>query len=280
MAATTEALVKAGMDLQEIDLLIHAGVDRKVLEPGLSYLIAKALGMKSVQCFDILEACSSWVRAMDLAQAYLHTGKYRRVMIVTSEFAVHEGEWGQKSFQLTTARDLEWAFASLTLGEAATATIVDAGLAGGWQVDLKSLPEYADLCLCPLPFTNDESYLLDGVDFRAKGGGVFVSYASKLQEVGVPIMAEMFALHREALSRSKVVFPHAHSKKCWIEVSKRAGFEVPYFFIYPDYGNLVSSSIPAAIALAEAGGKISKGDFFAIAIAAAGMTFGIGHAVF
>jgi 3-oxoacyl-[acyl-carrier-protein] synthase III len=278
--AVAEALGRAGLDLQDIDLLIHAGVDRKVLEPGLSFMIAKALGMKTAQCFDILEACNSWVRAMDLAKAYLLGGNYRRIMIVTSEFTVHEGEWGQKSFELTSARDLEWSFASLTLGEGATATILDAVDEGDWQVDLRSLPEYADLCLCPLPYQNEESYLMEGIDFRAKGGGVFVSYASRLQEIGIPVMAEMFAAHREALQRAKIIFPHAHSKKCWIEVAKRAGFDVPYYFIYPEYGNLISSSIPAAMALAEAEGKLRKGDPFGVAVAAAGMTFGIGHANF
>ena len=48
-------LEKSNTHPEEIDLLIYSSVDRKVAEPNESYLLAKALGLKKTECFDILE---------------------------------------------------------------------------------------------------------------------------------------------------------------------------------------------------------------------------------
>src|SRR5690606_14008827 len=111
------ALAESGLSLGDIDLLIHASVDRRVVEPGQSFLIARALGARSLQCFDVLEACNSWVRAAHLAHGLLGTGEYEHVLIVTSEFSVHEGEWLFRNFAIESDEDLHWAFPAFTVGE-------------------------------------------------------------------------------------------------------------------------------------------------------------------
>ena len=59
-----EALRRANMSRDDIDLLIYTGLDKRVAEPGQSFFIAKAMGMLRAQCFDITEGCGSWTRAL------------------------------------------------------------------------------------------------------------------------------------------------------------------------------------------------------------------------
>ena len=80
-----KALDSSGLKIDDVDMLIHASVDRRVAEPGMSFFIANALGMHSAQCFDVLEACSSWTRAVGIAQGYLMSNTVKNVLIVTAE---------------------------------------------------------------------------------------------------------------------------------------------------------------------------------------------------
>jgi acyl-CoA:acyl-CoA alkyltransferase len=64
--AITQALTEGGCRLADVDLLVYTGVGGGFCEPGNSYMVAHALGMKHTQCFDIRDACNSWVRALQL----------------------------------------------------------------------------------------------------------------------------------------------------------------------------------------------------------------------
>src|SRR5258708_6331191 len=55
LRAVGDALADAGCQKQDIELLVYVGVDRGFLEPGGSHFVAKALGMRDVHCFDILD---------------------------------------------------------------------------------------------------------------------------------------------------------------------------------------------------------------------------------
>ena len=47
------------------------------------------------------------------------------------------------------------------------------------------------------------------------------------------------------------------------------------FYVYPDYGNLVSASVPAGMALAEQQGLLNRGDTVACWVGSAGMAFSL-----
>src|SRR3972149_3466271 len=62
LGAMTDALEKANIKAEEIDLLIYCGVGKGFLEPANAYFYAQKLGM-TASCFDIVDACMSWIRA-------------------------------------------------------------------------------------------------------------------------------------------------------------------------------------------------------------------------
>ena len=75
IAAACDAFSQALLAPAQIDLLIYCGVGRGFLEPAMSSFICQALGM-SCECFDVLDACMSWVRALAIADSlfYSNTG--------------------------------------------------------------------------------------------------------------------------------------------------------------------------------------------------------------
>lgn len=274
--AVKQAMHLADVDLSEVDLLIHCGVDRRVVEPGQSFFIAKALGMRDVECFDVLEACASWMRGMQLARMFIKSGRYRNVLVITAEFAVHEGEWANRNFSLSNMSELEWAFPSYTVGESATATLVGATDEDDcWKFEFHGMPQYAELCMCPIDDYADEVAMMNGASLKGKGGKRFVSYGKQLRDAGVEAMLGLLERSKDDIARADIIFPHTQQRRSWVEDAQRMKVDMPYYFIYPEYGNLVSSSIPAAMALARDEGRLTRGVEVGVLMAAAGMSMSL-----
>ena len=76
--------------------------------------------MRTTNCFDITDACMSWVRAIHIAHLMLRAGTFRNVMVINGEFhlGIHD-KW-----TIETLDSLSYSFPMFTIGEAATATIL------------------------------------------------------------------------------------------------------------------------------------------------------------
>src|SRR5258708_27849867 len=71
----------------------------------------------------------------------------------------------------------------------------------------------------------------------------------------------------------RAIFPHGSSKKTWDEGAKSLGVDHLLYHIYPRYGNVVSASVPAGMALAIAEGQIKRGDGIVGWVGSSGMSF-------
>ena len=271
--AVHKALHDAELEIGDVDMVIHASVDRRVAEPGMSFFIANALGMHSAQCFDVLEACSSWTRAASIAQGYLHSGMAKKVLIVTAEFGLHEGEWGRKTYKINSMQDLEYSYASYTLGESTTATILSAE-DKPWEFVNETANQYSELCVMPIDVTREDTMLYGDVSMKGQGAKKFACSAIKMAEAGVEYGRRVFLdRYRDQMDDLKMVIPHSHTYHGWKDQAEAHGMDVPFYFIFPKTGNLITGSIPGALAMAVEDGSLQRGDRVAAWMAAAGMTF-------
>ncbi|MGC4061900.1 MAG: 3-oxoacyl-[acyl-carrier-protein] synthase III C-terminal domain-containing protein [Aquabacterium sp.] len=273
--AVDEALAQAGMHKQDIDLLIFASVDRRVLEPATSNLLAKALGMPDVQCFDVVEACSSWIRATQVAQSFLAAGLYRHILIVTAEYPHHGLPTDIEKFQVRHANDLEWAFPYYTVGEGATATVLTHGENPAWTYNNRTRSDLADLCMFPLYEEDAQTSFLGEVSMVGRGPNRFMSFGRDIQVESIGVILDLMRTNPIPPDEVDLFIPHTQNVSWWQHIEKKIGLEtaVPYFFLMPEYGNLVSNSIPAGIALAAGQERIRRGDRVAGLMTAAGMSF-------
>ena len=70
------------------------------------------------------------------------------------------------------------------------------------------------------------------------------------------------------------VFPHTSTYREWSSFGQDVGVADKIHFLYPEYGNLVSASVPAGLATAIADGLVRRGDRLAGWVGSAGMSFG------
>ena len=66
------------------------------IEPATANVFQKILKLNKATCFDILDACASWLRAIHVAHSFIKTGMYKRVMILNCEYK-HRGNHVQNN---------------------------------------------------------------------------------------------------------------------------------------------------------------------------------------
>jgi acyl-CoA:acyl-CoA alkyltransferase len=135
------------------------------------------------------------------------------------------------------------------------------------------IPErnYEGYCVLGL----DDQRAISGERIGRNGACRFTSFASELSAHGTTAAIDLF--RRLTIERGSIqkIFPHASSKRDWDNGADILGVKHLLFHIYPDYGNVVSASVPAAIALAKEQGEIRPGDRLVAWIGSAGMSFSV-----
>ena len=264
--AMEKALSQANLVATDIDLLIYCGVGRGFLEPANAYFYANAMGMHRTNCFDITDACMSWIRANQVAQLMLNSKAFKRVMIINGEF--HLGF--HDNWEIREARSLEYSFPMYTIGEAATATILEPG-GDDWSFAYSSKTEFSDLCTIPLP--SHDNFVDPNDRIGLNGIHRFVSFGREILEEGMRCLGELVQEVIQDADQNVLYFPHAPSKKLYEEGMPKYGVPADklYLEVYPAFGNLVSASIPVGLSQAATQGKIHRGDRIALIPGSAGI---------
>jgi len=265
-----EALQKANLKKEDVDLLIFCGVGRGFKEPANAYLFAYALDMKS-SCFDISDACMGWVRALDVAYRFFKSGTYKHIMIITAEFSVFEHLYPYL-WEIKSLDQLEYTIPSYTIGEAATATILSPS-EKEWKFDYDSAPELVNLCT--IPVEGYEGFCEKNERINLHGVNRFVSFGGELFDSAKKRMMNLVKKVIKDIDEYDIWFPHAASSEAYLETGEKLGIkrEKNYVEVYPRYGNVVSASIPLGMHMALGEKKLKRGDNIVLWPASAGMVF-------
>ncbi|MBL8602743.1 MAG: ketoacyl-ACP synthase III [Myxococcales bacterium] len=83
--AAQMACERAGCDVSEIDAILFATLSPDVNFPGSGVFLGHKLGLKGVPALDVRNQCSGFLYGLSVADAWIRTGMYRRVLLVGSE---------------------------------------------------------------------------------------------------------------------------------------------------------------------------------------------------
>jgi 3-oxoacyl-[acyl-carrier-protein] synthase III len=254
----------------DLDFVIYASVARGALEPATANNIMDRIGASTATGFDLLDACTGWLRALEVARGLLACGRYRRGMIVTCEC----GLGGLAKWDYNSAAELSPYLATFTMGEAATATLVEQDETDDFHFVFRNYPEYNDLCTIPLPSAKQ---------FASRGGepntdiGRFSARSRDLLSIATDKIIEAF--HADPVLRDAhydVAFGHAASEESCEYVRESIGVaEDIYFPTHSGYGNTVSSAVPLGLSLAVNEGKLHKGNAVLVIVGGAGISIGL-----
>ncbi len=268
--AANEALEKAGLKYEDIDAVICASGTYEQPIPCTAALIQKALGKEQsgTPCFDINSTCLGFVVGMDVVSSLIETGRWNRVLLISSEIASVGLPWHQHE-------------ACALFGDGAVAAVVEKTPAGETSRVFGA---------------HQETYSTGATDCEISGGGtrvhprnydmshddkrfLFSMDGSKVFRQASKCLPEFIARFEKAigmsLSKINMIVPHQASASAMELMRRKLGI-VPesWVNIIGEYGNMIAASIPLGLKLAIDEGRIKRGDKVSLLGTSAGFSIG------
>jgi 3-oxoacyl-[acyl-carrier-protein] synthase-3 len=260
-AAARGALANAGLTPADIDLIVLATSTPNNTFPATAVEIQNRLGMHHGFAFDMQAVCSGFVYAMATADAYLRGGLARRALVIGSE---------------TFSRILDWSDRStcVLFGDGAGAVVLEAGEGAGTVADRGVLAA----SLRSDGVHKDKLYVDGGPSttgtvghLRMEGREVFKHAVGMITDVIEATFAEA-GITADDLDW---FVPHQANKRIIDASARKLGIAEEKVVVTVDlHGNTSAASVPLALSVAVADGRIKKGDLVLLEAMGGGFTWG------
>ena len=269
LEATKMTLENAGLGPRDLDAIIYATVSPDYFFPGGGVYLQTKLGIAGIPCLDIRNQCTGFLYGLQVADAWIRTGMYRRVLLVGAEMQSPGIDAS------TRGRDMGVLFAD-GAGAVLLGPTEDEGR-GVLSSHLYADGAHAGILFCDLggcahhPRLTHE--LLDqGLQWPTMQGREVFKLASTRMPDAVRTCLEANGLTAEQI---KVLIPHQANLRISEMVQKQLGLRDDQVFNnIQKYGNTTAASIPIALHEALQGGRIQRGDLVMFAAFGAGLTWG------
>ncbi|TIR83984.1 MAG: ketoacyl-ACP synthase III, partial [Mesorhizobium sp.] len=245
----------------DIDLIVLATSTPNNTFPATAVEIQNRLGMHHGFAFDMQAVCSGFVYAVATADLYIRGGLAKRVLVIGSE---------------TFSRILDWSDRStcVLFGDGAGAVVLEAAKGAG---------NIADRGVLAASLRSDgvhkEKLFVDGGPsttgtvghLRMEGREVFKHAVGMITDVIEATFAEA-GITAEDLDW---FVPHQANKRIIDASAKKLGIAEEKVVVTVDlHGNTSAASVPLALSVAVADGRIKKGDLVLLEAMGGGFTWG------
>ncbi|MBA3039584.1 MAG: ketoacyl-ACP synthase III [Alphaproteobacteria bacterium] len=259
--AARKALDNAGLTIADIDLIICATSTPDNTFPATAVNIQNRLGMHHGFAFDLQAVCSGFVYAVSTADLHIRGGMAKRVLVIGAE---------------TFSRILDWTDRTtcVLFGDGAGALILEATEGEGSNSDRGVLTSQLRS-----DGVHKEKLYVDGGPsttgtvghLRMEGREVFKHAVGMITDV---IEAAFGATDTTAGDIDWLV-PHQANRRIIDASAKKLGIPLEKVVVTVDlHGNTSAASIPLALSVAAADGRIKKGDLVMLEAMGGGFTWG------
>jgi len=255
--ASEQALQKADLSAEDIDLIICSTLGGDYRTPAHACVIAEQIGAKC-PAFDINAACTGFVYALDVASCYLISGKAKNILIVCAEMMSTQIDWTDRA-------------TCILFGDGAAACVVTSGDALKY-ISLTAIPETTML---KLPIDSGNSPFIDNKIPKSylymQGQEVF-KFAVRIVGTDVSKALETLDLTADQIDRYIL---HQANKRIIDSIRIKLKQPEEKFPVNIDkYGNISSVSILLLLCDMADEGKVKKGDTLFLSAFGAGLTAG------
>jgi 3-oxoacyl-[acyl-carrier-protein] synthase-3 len=261
LGAARAALANAGVDAQSIDLIVLATSTPDNTFPATATTVQAKLGMTHGAAFDLQAVCSGFVYALATVDGLLRTGAFRRALVIGAE---------------TYSRILDWKDRStcVLFGDGAGAVVLEA---------LPQPGTAADRGLLAARLRSDGRHktklYVDGGPsstgtvgrVRMEGRAVFKHAVAMISDVIYDVLKDTGYTAADI----DWFVPHQANKRIIDDSARKFGIAPEKVVTTVDrHGNTSAASIPLALAVAVADGRIKRGDLLLLEAMGGGFTWG------
>jgi 3-oxoacyl-[acyl-carrier-protein] synthase-3 len=259
--AARAALAAAGVDAQSIDLVVLATSTPDNTFPASAVVIQAGLGITQGAAFDLQAVCSGFVFSLATVDSLLRTGAFKRALVIGSE---------------TFSRLLDWTDRTtcVLFGDGAGAVVVEGQLQPGTPQDRGILTSH---------LRSDGRYrsklYVDGGPsstgtvghLRMEGRAVFKHAVAMISDV----IEDAFAATGYGAKDVDWFVPHQANKRIIDDSAHKLGIPPEKVILTVEkHGNTSAASIPLALSVGIADGRIKRGDLVLLEAMGGGFTWG------
>jgi 3-oxoacyl-[acyl-carrier-protein] synthase-3 len=261
IAASRQAIVRAGIDPVDIDLVVCATATPDRTFPATAVRIQSGLGVTKGAAFDVQAVCSGFIYALAVADNFIKCGQSRRALVVGAE---------------TFSRILDWEDRGtcVLFGDGAGAVVLEAQSQVGSREDrgllatrLRSDGRYEDL----LYVDGGPSSTKTTGHLRMNGREVFRHAVQKISGV----IEETLVATGYAIEEIDLFVPHQANKRILDGIAKKLGIPPHKVMVtLAKHGNTSAASVPLALNQAFEEHRIGEGSLLLMEAMGGGFTWG------
>ena len=238
--ASRHALQAAGLDAQDIDLIIVATSTPDMVFPSTACILQNKLGAIGCPAFDVQAVCSGFVYALTVAEAMIRAGTARRALVVGSEIFSRLLDFNDR----TTC---------VLFGDGAGAVVLEASDEPGiLSTDLHADGRHVGILCVPGHVSGGQ---VSGLPLLTMDGPAVFKLA-----VGVLESAARATLEKAGLTEADIdwLVPHQANIRIMQGTARKLKLPVDKMVVTVDqHGNTSAASIPLALDHAVRAGQIT-----------------------
>ena len=265
--AGREALDAAGMDPNDIDLIIMTTITPDTMCPAGACWLQAGIGADRAAAFDLTASCSGFVYGFQVADAYIRSGIMKNILIASVDIMTREIDWSDRT-------------SCVLWGDGAGAIVV-----GPTENSRRGLidscirsngKEGGDLMLIVgggsrLTPINSEDAKSKAHTLKLRGPETYRMAVRCFTEICVKTLEKNGMTAKDV----DVFIPHQANIRIIEAVAKRLGFPMDRVAVTIEkYGNMSAATIPVALDEWVREGKIRRGDNVLMAAFGGGATWG------
>ena len=258
--AAARAIEQAGIDPEEIDLIILATSSPDYCFPNGACEVQAKVGAVNAACFDISSACTGFVFALSTAHAYISSGLYKTALVIGADLLSKLVDWTDRS-------------TCVLFGDGAGAAVVTAAENGIIGLNMHSNGAKGGVLTCGSRSTGN--FLLGKKPelgyMTMEGQEVFKFAVKQVPECIKEVLEEtgntaddidLFVIHQ-----ANIRIIESLSKRLKVPMEK-------FPTNLENCGNISAGSVPVLLDQVNRSGKIRQGDKIVLAGFGAGLTWG------
>ena len=266
--AAQMALSNAGLQPEDIGLIVFATLSPDYTFPGSGVLLQRQLGLKNTPALDVRNQCSGFVYGLSVADQFVKTGMYEHVLVVGSEIHSTGLDFSDRGRAV-----------SVIFGDGAGAVVVsatDSQEHGILSTHLHADGEHAEELAVIDPGSNKKERLTkemidQGTIYpHMNGSTVFKHAVVRFPEV----IKEALDANGYSVADVDMLIPHQANLRITQFIQQKMG--LPNEKVYSNiqrYGNTTAASVPIALSEAVQEGRIKEGDLVCLAAFGSGFTW-------
>jgi 3-oxoacyl-[acyl-carrier-protein] synthase-3 len=261
LKAATAALADAGVSAEALDLIVVATTTPDETFPAVATSLQAQLGMTRGAAFDVQAVCSGFVFALAVADNFIRLGQARKVLVVGAETMTRLLDWNDRA-------------TCVLFGDGAGAIVLEAAAGEGNAADrgIISTQLYSDGRLHDLLYVDGgPSSTQTAGHLRMQGREVF-----KHAVLNTTAAIETAAVEAGvAVADIDWIVPHQANQRILDTTARRLGIpNSRVISTIAEHGNTSAASVPLALAVAVADGRIKRGDLVLLEAMGGGFTWG------